>query len=154
MKKSLPYAVLSLILMISSSFISTKSPVKKPADTAVVYIYRVGQFNAALANWAVFVDEKKICKLSNNRFIKIEVTPGKHVFTAKVGGVSVFKKETDVELNAETGQTYYIACNVKTSLTRSRMELIEVTKGTGEKQMEKMTLDNCQENIADSTSNR
>jgi hypothetical protein len=85
--------------------------------------------------------------LSNNKFIKHEVKPGKHVYTAKVGGVGILKKETEVEINAEPGQSYYIACNVKTSFTRARLELIEVTKSTGEKQMQKMTLDNCQEKI-------
>lgn len=118
-----------------------------PADSAVIYIYRVGQAGGAAANWAMFVDETKLCKLSNNKFIRVVVKPGKHVISSKVGGVGMFKKETEVEVETEAGGEYYIACNIKSSITRARLEMIEVTKGTGKKQMEKMTLDNCQADI-------
>jgi hypothetical protein len=117
-----------------------------PADTSYIYVYRVGQFNGALANWAVFVDDEKKCKLSNNKYMKLAVAPGKHKITAKIGGVGIFKKETEVEIDAEAGQSYYIACNVKQSITRSRLEMLEVTKGSANKQMEKMSLDACNEN--------
>ena len=118
-----------------------------PADSAVIYIYRVGQFMGAGANWAMFVDEEKLCKLSNNKFMRVVVKPGKHMISSRVGGVGLFKKETEVEIEAEAGGEYYVACNIKQSFTRARLEMIEVTKGTGKKQMEKMTLDNCQEKI-------
>jgi len=117
------------------------------ADSAVIYIYRVGQFMGAGANWAMFVDEDKLCKLSNNKFMRVVVKPGKHVISSRIGGVGLFKKETEVEIEAEAGGEYYVACNIKQSFTRARLEMIEVTKGTGKKQMEKMTLDNCQEKI-------
>ncbi len=57
----------------------------------------------------------------------------------------MFKKETEVEIDAEAGGSYYVACNIEQSITRARLEMIEVTKSTGAKQMEKMTMDNCQE---------
>ena len=145
MKKVFFPALFVCIAIFASSFKSSSPKTSKKADNAIVYIYRVGQMSGALANWAVFADGEKICKLSNNKYIKQEVQPGKHVYNAHVGGVGVFKKETEVEINAEAGQSYYIACNVKTSFTRQRLELIEVTKGTGEKQMEKMEQDKCQE---------
>lgn len=118
-----------------------------PADSAVIYIYRVGQFMGAGANWAMFVDEEKLCKLSNNKFMRVVVKPGKHTISSRIGGVGLFKKETEVEIDAEAGGEYFVACNIKQSFTRARLEMIEVTKGTGKKQMEKMTLDNCQEKI-------
>jgi hypothetical protein len=117
-----------------------------PSDSTFIYVYRVGQFNGALANWAVFVDDEKKCKLSNNKYMKLAVAPGKHKITAKVGGVGIFKKETEVEIDAEAGQSYYVACNVKQSITRSRLEMLEVTKGSANKQMEKMSLDLCNVN--------
>ncbi|MGZ8557078.1 MAG: DUF2846 domain-containing protein [Chitinophagaceae bacterium] len=110
-----------------------------------MYVYRVGQFSGAAANWAVFLDDEKKCKLSNNKYMLLAVTPGKHKISAKVGGASLLKKETEVEIDAEAGGSYYIACNVKQSITRARLELIEVTKGTANKQMEKMSLDKCQD---------
>jgi hypothetical protein len=134
--------------MLVGCFAFTKLPTteKKPED-ATIYIYRTGQFTGAGANWAMYVDGKKLCKLSNNKFFKVTVSQGKHVINSKVGGVGLFKKETEVELDAEAGKSYYVACNVKQSITRARLELIEVTKSTADKQMKKMTLDNCQESI-------
>ena len=115
------------------------------SDTTYIYVYRVGQFSGAGANWAVFPDDEKKCKLSNNKYMRLTVTPGKHKISAKVGGASILKKETEVDIDAEAGASYYIACNVKQSITCARLELIEVTKGTANKQMGKMSLDKCQE---------
>lgn len=142
------------IFLLACAAFTTVSANEKPskpaaprADSAVIYIYRVGQFMGAGANWAMFVDEDKLCKLSNNKFMRVVVKPGKHTISSRVGGVGIFKKETEVEIEAEAGGEYYVACNIKQSFTRARLEMIEVTKGTGKKQMEKMTLDNCQEKI-------
>jgi hypothetical protein len=123
------------------------TPAAPPADSAVIYIYRVGQFMGAGANWSMFVNEDKLCKLSNNKFMRVVVKPGKHTISSRIGGVGLFKKETEVQIEAEAGGEYYVACNIKQSFTRARLEMIEVTKGTGKKQMEKMTLDKCQEKI-------
>jgi exosome complex RNA-binding protein Rrp4 len=137
---------LVLCFLISVSFTVFANEVKKSVeDSAFIYIYRAGQFSGSLSNWAIFVDDKKICKLSNGKFIKVYVTPGKHKVSAKIGGVDLFKKETDVEIEVEAGGTYYVACNIKQSITRARLEMIEVAKSTGQKQMEKMTVDKCQE---------
>ena len=135
-----------LILFIYVS-IDTKASEIQPGDSAIIYIYRGGQAGGAAANWAMFVDETKLCKLSNNKFIRVAVAPGKHTISAKIGGVGMFKKETEVDVETEAGGEYYIACNIKQSITRARLEMMEVTKGTGKKQMEKMTVDNCQGDI-------
>lgn len=137
-----------MLFFVASVFFSIQSSATEPpGDSAVIYIYRVGQMSGAGANWAMFVNENKLCKLSNNKFMRVVVPPGKHIISSKVGGVGMFKKETEVEIEAEAGGEYFVACNIKSSITRARLEMIEVTKGTGKKQMEKMTLDNCQEKI-------
>jgi hypothetical protein len=128
------------------SLISVAQPsINNSPDSTYIYIYRTGQFNGSLANWTIFVDGQKTCKLSNNRFIRVPVQPGKHTISAKMSGASVLKKETEVEIEAEKGNNYFVACSIKSSITRARLEMIEVTKSTGTKQMEHMTLDNCQE---------
>ena len=116
-------------------------------DEAIIYVYRTGQFTGAGSNWAMYLNGKKICKLSNNKFIKLTVTKGKHSINSQIGGVGLFKKETAIEIEAEAGQTYYVACNIKQSITRARLEMMEVTKSTAEKQMKNMSLDNCQDAI-------
>lgn len=145
MKKYLSLIIVAVAITGMFAFADTND--EPGAETATVYIYRVGQFNAAAANWSIFADDEKICKLSNNKFIKHEVKPGKHMYSAKVGGVGILKKETEIEIDAEAGGEYFIACNVKQSITRSRLELLEVTKSTANKQMAKMSQDNCQEKI-------
>jgi hypothetical protein len=139
--------LLFALILLTYLSIDSKANQTPPADSAIIYIYRGGQAGGAAANWAMFVDETKLCKLSNNKFIRVVVTPGKHIISAKIGGVGMFKKETELEVEATAGGEFYVACNIKSSITRARLEMIEVTKGTGKKQMEKMTLDNCQEEI-------
>lgn len=144
MRKIIFYSTMLIagILFSNSGYCGLK---QATGDTTYIYVYRVGQFSGATANWAVFLDDEKKCKLSNNKYMLLAVTPGKHKISAKVGGASLLKKETEVEIDAEAGGSYYIACNVKQSITRARLELIEVTKSTANKQMEKMSLDKCQD---------
>jgi hypothetical protein len=146
-KKSFIVVAIAALATTLSSFAPSGNNKSKNAENATIYIYRVGQFSGAAANWSIWADGQKICKISNNKFLKLELPAGKHEFDAKVGGVGILKKETNVEIEAESGRSYYIACNIKTSFTRARLELIEVTKSTADKQMAKMTLDNCQEKI-------
>lgn len=140
----------SLLALGASTILTSAShpaPATPSSDSSFVYIYRVGQFGGAMANFSIFVDGKKLCKISNNKYFKIPLSPGTHVINAKVGGVSVLKKETEVELDVKKGEDYYIACNMKQSITRVRLEMTEVTKNSGKKQMEGMSEDNCQNKI-------
>ena len=146
-KKSFIVVAIATLATTLSSFAPKAINSSKNAETATIYIYRVGQFNGAAANWSIWADGQKVCKISNNKFLKLELPAGKHEFDAKVGGVGILKKETNVEIDAESGKSYYIACNIKTSFTRARLELIEVTKSTADKQMVNMSLDNCQAKI-------
>jgi hypothetical protein len=133
--------LLTAIILGGSIFTTAKS---QTADSATVYVYRKGQFSGATANWAVFLNGEKVCKLSNNKYIILKVAPGKHKISSKIGGVEVFKKETEIEIEATAGGSFYVACNIKSSVMRSRLELTEVTKSTATKQMEGMSVDNCQ----------
>lgn len=124
-----------------------KSVVNK--DSGFIYIYRVGQFGGALANFSIFVDGKKLCKISNNKYFKVYVTAGTHEISAKVGGVSIMKKETSIEVETTKGGEFYVACNMKQSITRVRLEMVEVVKNSAKKQMENMSEDRCQGKIED-----
>ena len=138
------------VLSLFACFSFTHLPTTTPVDEATIYVYRAGQLTGAGNNWAMYLDGKKICKLSNNKFMKLTVSKGKHSITSQIGGVGLFKKETEIEIDAEAGGSYYVACNIKQSITRSRLEMLEVTKSTAEKQMKDMSLDNCQESIDES----
>lgn len=116
-------------------------------DSSFIYIYRGGQFAGAFTNFAIWVDETKLCKISNNKFLRVPVSPGTHVVSAKQGGVAIMKKETEVEIDVEAGKSYYVSCNMKSSITRVRLEMIEVVEKTGKRAIESMKPDNCQGKI-------
>ena len=116
-----------------------------PPNESYIYFYRDGEFGGAMKNYKMFVDDKKVCKISNGRWFKFTVEPGKHDIEAKVGGTSLMKKETFLSIVTEPGKSYYISCDVKRSITRYRMEMEEVTESTGKKKMKSMKEDKCNE---------
>jgi len=118
-------------------------------DSSFIFIYRGGSFSGSLTNFAIYVDDQKLCKLSNKSYFKVPVKPGKHIISAKRGGVGIGKKETEVEVDTENGKSNYISCSMKTSITRARLEMEEVMEKTGIKDISDMKVDNCQGNIED-----
>ncbi|WP_420148084.1 DUF2846 domain-containing protein [Spirosoma sp.] len=142
----------SLITLLCLSFISSafrSDSVRSPKSEyfATVYIYRGGQFFGSGINYSIFANGTKICKLSNNRYIEYKVKPGKLSLTAQNGGIEVFKKETSFDLDVEAGKKYYVRGDLKSSITRTRLEMSEVTENTARRDMNGMTVDNCQDAI-------
>ena len=119
----------------------------KAQAQSYVYVFRGGQFGAALANFTIYVDGHKTCKISNDKYFKYPVSPGSHEIDARLSGASVFKKETGITITTEAGKNNYVSCDVKRSLTRARMEMIEVVENAGKQAITKMREDNCQEDI-------
>ncbi|GAB2517579.1 DUF2846 domain-containing protein [Spirosoma aerophilum] len=114
-------------------------------DFASIYIYRGRQYFGSALNYALFANGEKICKLSNNRFIEYKTKPGKLSLTAHTGGVGLIKKETGLDLTVEAGKKYYVKGDQKTSLIRTRLELLEVSENTAKREMIDMAVDACQE---------
>ena len=140
-------ALLLVIGFAVSAFRSDNAMPGPTDDFATVYIYRSGQFMGSTMNFALFANEVKICELSNNKYIEHRVKPGHIVYMANETGINLFKKETGFALDVEAGKKYYIQCTVKSSLTRRRMELSEVTENTAKRDMAKLTIDKCQERL-------
>ncbi len=121
---------------------------------AKLVIYRDKQFAGSALNFALYINDVKLCKLSNNRYIEWEVDPGEVIVNAKRGGMEAFKKKTEIKLDAEAGATYYIRCDLQSSLMRTRMEMSEVTKNTASRDMEEMQADDCQNNMEENQRRR
>ncbi len=119
------------------------------ADSSYIYIYRSGQFSGSLTNFTIYVDDIKLCKLSNNKYFKIPVKPGTHVVSAKQSGVAIMKKETEVQVDVEAGKSNYVSCTMKSSITRVRLNMEEVLPKTGVKEISDMKVDNCQSSVQD-----
>jgi len=116
-------------------------------EMATVVIYRTPQLAGVASNWAIFESGERICKLSNKKFLIYQRKPGDSDFRAKVGGVQTWpKKVTGLEIPLEAGKAYFIKTNVKTSFTRARVELTEVTERAAKLEMKKLSLDRCSQN--------
>lgn len=140
------YLSSAFLLVLTTAFRSNSDRrVKTKADFATVIIYRSGQAFALGLNYSIYANGEKICKLSNNRYIEYKAKPGKLSITAQRGGLEVFKRETGVDLDVQADKMYYVQGDVKSSLTRTRLELSEVTENTAKRDMKTMTVDNCQE---------
>lgn len=142
--KKLPYLFVGLLILFSA-FRSDSIGTNPSADFATVFVYRGGQFFGATLNYSIYANGQKICKLSNNRYLEYKAKPGKLALTAQRGGLEVFKRETGVDLDVEAGKTYYIRGDQKSSVTRTRLEMSEVTENTAKRDMKDMTVDLCQE---------
>lgn len=148
----------SLFIGLNSSLIAQEGAASTPAVSATtadennsgkarLVIYRDKQFAGSALNYAIYINDVKLCKLSNNRFIEWEIDPGEVVVNAKRGGMEAFKKKTEIKLDAEPGEIYYIRCDIQSSLMRTRLEMSEVTKNTATRDMAEMQADNCNEKM-------
>ncbi|MBD2700958.1 DUF2846 domain-containing protein [Spirosoma sp. BT702] len=144
--KNISYGII-VCLFVLTAFRGHVANLPVRADFATVYIYRGGQFFGSALNYAIFANGERICKLSNNKFIEYKAKPGKLALTAHRGGVEVFKKETSLDLDVVADKTYYVKGDQKSSITRTRLELSEVTENTGKRDMNGMTVDACQETM-------
>ncbi len=143
--KTLSFASIACLLSFTAFRSDLTLPTTPPDDMATVYIYRGGQVMGLGLNYSIYANGTKICKLSNNRYIEYKSKPGKLALTAQRGGLEVFKRETALDLDLTAGGKYYVQGDVKSSLTRTRLELSEVTENTAKRNMKDLTVDNCQE---------
>ncbi|MEP6950936.1 MAG: DUF2846 domain-containing protein [Ginsengibacter sp.] len=151
MKISITTALLAFafIIMARGKIVRNEINPVTDADSSFIFIYRGGQFMGSLTNFTIWVDDHKLCKISNGKYFKVPVKPGTHIVSAKRGGVGVMKKETEVEVDVENGKSAYISCSMKSSITRVRLVMEEVVAKTGVKGITDMKVDNCQGNIED-----
>lgn len=143
------FLITSMAFIIFAGFENHKSvipvqPITINTDSSFIYIYRGGQFAGAFANFAIYVDNNKLCKLSNGKYFKVAVSKGVHEISAKRGGVGIGKKETVMEVDVENGKSYYVSCTMKQSITRVRLEMQEVMPKTGMRDISEMKIDHCQ----------
>ena len=136
-------------------------PVKKTASNEVpkiipkeiinegsyIIVFRSGQFASALSNYSIFIDGRKVCKLSNGKYFKYPVSPGEHQIEAKKAGVDIMKKETFTSVITKAGKNSYVICNIKTGLLREKLEIMEVVENAGRQSVNNLKEDNCQNDI-------
>ena len=116
-------------------------------EGSYIIVFRSGQFSSALSNYSIFIDGRKVCKLSNGKYFKYPVSPGEHQIEAKKAGVDIMKKETFTSVITKAGKNSYVICNIKTGLLREKLEIMEVVENAGRQSVNNLKEDNCQSDI-------
>jgi hypothetical protein len=73
---------------------------------ATIYFYRPRRFQGSALKPSVFVDDARSGQVHNGDSIKVSVTPGNHRIYST-------DKSTGIELNAKSGQTYYVRVDIQ-----------------------------------------
>lgn len=89
----------------------TTSATDKPSASveqapATIYFYRPRRFQGSALKPSVFVDDARSGQLHNGDSIKVSVPPGNHRIYST-------DKSTGIELNAKSGQTYYVRVDIQ-----------------------------------------
>lgn len=106
-----------------------------PPDKAVIYVYRSVLFVGMLVPFDIYMDNKLIGTLTNSQHFKIEVTPGKHVVTARYGLSPVGSREKEeLPLKLSPGKAVYFRADAEfgvTSLPTVKLTEVSETEGVG-----------------------
>ncbi|MFC0774956.1 DUF2846 domain-containing protein [Terrimonas alba] len=143
------FALLILPTVILSSKPAYCASKQSTSDTAYIYVFRVGKLAGSAGNWPILLDGKEECRLSNKKYMRLAVSPGKHKIFTRIPSKSLFKKgpEMGIQVDATAGENYYVACNFSFTITKGKYEMTQVSNETAAKQMKGLRLDNCQKNI-------
>jgi len=74
-----------------------------------VYILRATGFLGSARQFKVFVDRNFSCKIKNDKYLVLEVSPGKHSFAVQIGGKKLKERAETIEILAESGKNYYLS---------------------------------------------
>ncbi len=103
---------------------------KEGADFGLVYFLRgKGHIGSATA-FSAFIDEDRVCNLSNRRFSAHAVEPGEHEFRVQFDGGKTKKKAEVLKIDIEAGKTYYIQMTIQTGVFVNDLTPVEITRNT------------------------
>ena len=94
---------------------------ENPGNLATIYIYRTRSYIGSLANLRITLNQKKVCELSNNRYLVLRTDLAENIIQAGNQPTA----SNNLIINALAGHTYYIRC--KPSFRYAKLELIDST---------------------------
>jgi len=143
MKKRL----LVLAFLLASGLLYGQDQEAQPDSTGKygkVYFMRSTGFQGSAQGFTVFIDDTVVCKLNNKRFSVHNVTPGVHRFSVQFAGKSSKEKAERIEIEIESGKSYYIQLIFQSGLVKNNLYCQEVTKSSANTIMDKLKEDSCQ----------
>ena len=133
----------SLLLLLTFGY---KAVAQDSAKTSLakVYLLRSTGVIGKISAFNIFMDDELICKINNNKYSVHSVASGVHRFQIRFDGHSTRKKIKLLELNIESGESYYINVEALERGFVNSLDLIEVTENTFKKMSPGLTEDsNC-----------
>ncbi len=109
-KHPLHALVLFVFTLVAAQLIAQDLPENDlNAEYGLVYFIRIRTGMGAAEAFSAIIDEKRVCKLNNNRYSSHRVVPGEHEFKAQYSGKKGKKKAEVSLIKIEAGKTYYIS---------------------------------------------
>lgn len=130
MKKNL---IFSLIFLVATPAFSQEAS----ASQATVIFIR-DMFKSNLKNYKLLVDREFLCSIEEKRYSTHFLPPGKHAFSAQIGGKESKKNAEQLEIEMEAGKTYYVELAWEHNLLYPNIYCIEITENSAKKILGKL----------------
>lgn len=114
-------------------------------NNAKVYVIRSTGHVGSAVKLRVLVDSIVYCKIKNNRYSVIYVSPGAHDFYATSWDAPRTKEKLALKLPLEAGKTYYLTIRMKQRFFENEIYVEEITANTAMPLLAKYEkVDNCE----------
>jgi len=113
--------ILSIFLLILIS-----NSISAQEQNGKVYFIRSEGSSAPAAAFNLLSDQKYIGKLNNKSYSIHEVNPGKHTFSTRFSGKNPSDKAEKIEMQIESGKSYYIQVKFQHGLFKNKLHFKEV----------------------------
>jgi hypothetical protein len=98
---------------------------------ATVYFYRESAFTGSLRTFPVFVDDAQVADLTQNRYVRLTLDPGKHTLRGKT-------KTRFIHVQLDGGTTYYFRGETAADGWRAVWQVRQVSAEDGESMIQNL----------------
>lgn len=109
--------------------------------TGKIYFLRSTGFSGSGSAFKMFLDDKFVCKLNNNKYSIQEVAVGKHICFVKGGSVKSKEGAERFEVQVEAGKITYVQLIYEIGVLKYYLYFEEVPEEIAVKNIEKMSED-------------
>ena len=100
------------------------------AEEGLVYFIRINALMGAAEAFSAIIDDKRVCKVNNNRYSVHRVSPGEHEFKAQYSGKKGKKTAEVARIDIESGKTYYVSMVVHNDFWWWDVSAREITRNS------------------------
>lgn len=122
MKRLIKSILPLFVFIISTQFLTAQNTIPSNSEenkNAIIYIVRTSPLSPAI-NYRFFVDGNYVGKFHHNEYLKLYVSPGRHVISAKAENLFV------MEAQLESGKVYAIDAGVQMGALYAAVQLVPV----------------------------